>query len=199
MNRVTATILSLALAASVGWAADPPEKKEVPLPVPVVKAEEALETAVNKALAIYLKTVEAEVKKMQATLEKEKAAATRAGNLELALAIKAKQDALTVDAVVTNAAGRGADLLGESGKVDLAKMIVGKWNVSCSNTGWNGVHEYYLNGVAKCQNVTGKYTITGNTITVTWNNNTIDIINTFNENTMSGKTMPANLPITFSK
>jgi hypothetical protein len=190
MNRVTATILSLALAASVGWAADPPEKKEVPLPVPVVKAEEAMETAVNKALAIYLKTVEAEVKKMHATLEKEKAAATRAGNLELALAIKAKQDALTVDAVVTNAAGRGADLLGESGKVDLAKMIVGKWN-------WTG-REFEFGPGGKIIGFRGDWKIVKNTIVV--NTAGVDhIFTVVDNNNMSGIRSNDNVSFTISK
>ena len=70
----------------------------------------------------------ADRKGQKTALEKEKQAATKAGNLELAMAIKAKQEALTVDAVVTNAAGRGSDLLGD-GKPDLAKLFVGSWEV----------------------------------------------------------------------
>jgi hypothetical protein len=112
MNRLTSTLLAIALAASAGWAADPPEKKDVPLPPAVVNAENAALAAADKARSVYIKAVEAEVKKLQAMLEKEKAAATRAGNLELAMAIKAKQDAMTVDAVVAKGAESGGDLLG---------------------------------------------------------------------------------------
>jgi len=164
MNRVTATILSLALAASVGWAADPPEKKEVPLPVPVVKAEEAMETAVNRALAIYLKTVEAEVKKMQAALEKAKQDATKAGNLEIAMAIKAKQDALTVDAVVAKGAESGGDLLGE-GKPDLAKMIVGKWDRSD-----NTECDFRANGTGSIGSIPVKWSVVKETVCITFPN-----------------------------
>jgi hypothetical protein len=143
MNRVTATILSLALAASAGWAADPPEKKDVPLPPAVVNAENAALAAADKARSVYIKAIEAEVKKLQAALEKEKQAATKAGNLELALAIKAKQEAMTVDAVVAKGAESGGDLLGE-GKVDVAKVIVGKW-------GSDGVvrWEFFSDGTGK--------------------------------------------------
>jgi len=119
MNKITTTLLAIALAASAGWAADPPEKKEVPLPPAVVNAENAALAAADKARSVYIKAVEAEVKKLQAALEKEKQAATKAGNLELAMAIKAKQEAMTVDAVVALIDERDAknsDLLG--GKTD---------------------------------------------------------------------------------
>jgi hypothetical protein len=116
MNTLTKTLFALAFCVGSAWAGDPPDKKEVPLPAPIVKAEEAMNDAVAKARANYLKQVEAEVKKLQATLEREKAAATRAGQLEVAMAIKAKQDALVVAEVAQKALEGAGDLLGEAKK-----------------------------------------------------------------------------------
>jgi hypothetical protein len=52
MKKLTATLIAL-LAASSGWCADPPEKKEVPLPVQVMKAEEIMNANVQRARAAY--------------------------------------------------------------------------------------------------------------------------------------------------
>lgn len=172
MNRMTATILSLALAASAAWAGDPPSKEAPPLPAPVVKAEETLDAAVSKAYAAYLKSVDAEVKKAQAALEKEKQAATKAGNLELALAIKAKQDALTVDAVVAEAEKKidADELLGGAAKVDVAKVIVGTWKGTTAKFKNGLVFSINKDKTASWNNGvgTGNWTQKGNVITVTW-------------------------------
>jgi hypothetical protein len=130
MNKITSTLLAIALAASAGWAADPPEKKEVPLPPAVVNAENAALAAADKARMVYVKTVEAEVKKLQAMLEKEKAAATRAGNLELALAIKAKQESITIDSVVKKLSENNdpLDILGDVERMKVMETLcAGEW------------------------------------------------------------------------
>jgi len=169
MNRLTSTLLAITLAASAGWAADPPEKKEVPLPAPVIKAEDAMNDAVNKARSVYIKAVEAEVKKLQAALEKEKQAATKAGNLELAMAIKAKQEAMTVDAVVAKGAESGGDLLGE-GKTDLdTPHWIGVWNITNITT-----LKISKDGTAFWGSTPGTYTVGENTIKFSWGNE-IDI------------------------
>ncbi len=49
MNKLTLTLTALLLAGGA-FGADPPPAKDIPLPVPVVKADEAMVTAVNKAL-----------------------------------------------------------------------------------------------------------------------------------------------------
>jgi hypothetical protein len=135
MKTLSFTLASLLLACGA-FGADPPEKKEVQLPAPVIKAEDVMNDAVAKARTAYLKAVEAEVKRLQAVLEKEKAAATRAGSLELAMAIKAKQDALVVAEVAGKALEGAGELLGDGPKVDLMKIIVGNWNYTQGGETW---------------------------------------------------------------
>ncbi len=167
MNKLTLTLTALLLAGGA-FGADPPDKKEVPLPFPVVNAEENMRSAVAKAQTEYLKKVEAEVKKLQATLEAEKAKATRSGLLEVALAIKAKQEALTVDAVVTNAAGGGGDLLGD---VDPpAKLIIGTWTFQREA----GNQPITFKEDGKCiwmGQLPGDYKIDKKSIVISWSNN----------------------------
>ena len=87
---------------------------EVTLPASVTKAEETMNIAVSKAREAYMKALDSEVKKFQGVLEKEKSNATKAGSLELALALKAKQDATSVESV-EKSIGTG-DVLGNSSR-----------------------------------------------------------------------------------
>lgn len=167
MNRMTATILSLALAASAAWAADPPSKEAPPLPAPVVAAENTMNAAVDKARAAYLKSIEAEVKKLQATLEKEKATATRNGNLDLALAIKAKQDALTLEAVVAEAGKKlsADELLGGDASVNLLndKKIIVNGSIIFQ---FNSDGTFSRNKAGNAADMSGKWTFDGKTLKI---------------------------------
>ncbi len=137
MNRVTATILSLALAASAGWAADPPEtpkKSEAELLYEKLLAENTKEAdkQYGEYLAALAKANDAILKKLEAT-KADLNDTKKFKNLDIAARAKAIAE---IDAKILEVkkngvgeaivAARNADLL-DGGKVDVAKAIVGKW------------------------------------------------------------------------
>jgi hypothetical protein len=140
MNRVTATILSLALAVSAGWAADPPAAEEKPKTPAEVLYEKLLADNTKQADAAYVayqKALDAANQKILVGLEAAKKDLNnpKKGNLsiteraaaiaEIDKKIEEVKKGAVGEAVV---AARSVDLL--DGGTNMANAIVGKWSIN---------------------------------------------------------------------
>ena len=145
MNKITNTLLAIALAASAGWAADPPEtpkKSDAEVLYEKLLAENTKEAdkaygaylvALNKANEAILKKLEAakadfnDMKKFPKLGIQERAAAIA----EINAKIQEVKKSGVGDAIV---AARNGDLLGEGEKTmslsDIKNKLIGKWNRS---------------------------------------------------------------------
>jgi hypothetical protein len=119
-------LLMLAMVTSILSAA------ETALPSAAVTALEKLDKIEGKLTAEYKKSVVAQRSKTIEELEKVVKEVTKTGNLELALAVKAKVDEL----VAKNEAENDPDLLGNKKPITLdpAKLVIGMWDFEQTNT-----------------------------------------------------------------
>jgi hypothetical protein len=135
-------LLVLCLCCLVVWCEDAaPPADDAKLPAAAKASLEKLAKAEAKLEADYNKGLAGERQKTVAELDKAMKAATKAGDLDAALAVKARIEALQKQI-------GGEDLLGEGPKkpaVDLGKQIVGRWQVDKSN-GINAIIEFQADG-----------------------------------------------------
>jgi hypothetical protein len=177
MNRLTSTLLAIAMAASAGWAADPPGAEPKPkTPAEVLYEKLLVENTkpVDAAYVAYLKALDvanqAILKKLEAAKKEYNdmkkfpgmdVAARAAALAEIDKKIEEVKKGAVADVVV---AARGGDLLGGD-RVDLDKAIVGKWKC---NGGWIGDITFNKGIATASSGNTGKFIVNGNTITINW-------------------------------
>lgn len=114
------------------------------LPSSVMNAEKSMYASVARSRAIYVRSVKAEVSKAQAILQKEKEIATRAGKLELALAIKKKQDEIVLLEVLGLSGSAVEELDNENLKLKNHNAILGEWLVTVP--GYSAIWNFKPNG-----------------------------------------------------
>lgn len=160
-------LLAIALVCSSITAAE----TEAKLPTPAQTALDRLAKADAKLAADYRKALAVERSKAMAELEKVQKATTKAGDLDGALAVKAKLDELR--AAQEAEAG---DLLGgdrPAVPADLSKQVVGRWNLTKAN-GASGTAEFTAGGMAVVSlgpfTIGGRWRIEKDRVLVTWAN-----------------------------
>ncbi|CAK0745259.1 exported hypothetical protein [Azospirillaceae bacterium] len=134
------------------------------LPASTAGAVKAYDAEMAKAKAEFDKRDDAAKKVLVVALKKVQDAETKAGNLEGALAIKKRIDELSP---------KSGDLLGD--KVDIAKLIIGKWDVSTNGGYWDSKE----NGKVESNWGPATWKVVKNTIVV---HQSVDHVISFNQN-----------------
>jgi len=130
------SILTCLAAASLAAAADDPtEVPDVDLPSAVERALERRERARAEAAEEYREELAEADERALRILEREKERATRAGNLDLALALRARIEELQAAAAPTDFLGRPVDAeappeeAGGGAEAPARKGVAGSWDV----------------------------------------------------------------------
>ena len=148
VRRQVYRALPLLLFAVLAWASEAPP---APLPPNIARILDAYDAEVVRAQDAYRKAAEAAKTKATKALEGEQAATTRKGDLEGALLVKAKIDALATH----NPGGLAAvDILGvkiaEDRQAELVRQItkdlLGRWNTRSAASGIIRVLTFYADG-----------------------------------------------------